>query len=84
MNESPSAEGERNCTESYVFGKKKKHDISEQRRMITPREQNLLSLIQEERGRETRGARERMLSVITFLKSETRIREKRKRDERDR
>ena len=35
MNESPSAEGERNCTESYVFRKKKKHDLPEQRRMMT-------------------------------------------------
>ena len=86
MNESLSAEGERNCTELDVFmKKKKKHDIPEQWRATTALEkQNILILIQEERKREIRRARERMLSVITFLKSETRIRKERKREQRDR
>jgi hypothetical protein len=77
MNESPSTEGKRNCTESYVFRKRK-----ETRSPRTTKnddclpEQNILLLLQEERGRETLRARERMLSVIAFLWDETRIREK--------
>lgn len=83
INESLSAEWEKLDWIVCIRGKEKTRSPRTTKNDDWLPEQNILRL-QEERGWETLRAWERMLSVITFLRNETRIRAKRKRDERDR